>query len=513
MRITEISVQGWKSLEDTGVLELSQINVLVGPNNSGKSSLLHALRLIQIDAVASATDIRLGRHEATVEFHLTGMLEPRSFLGNASGQDGTVRLVVRPAGIGIQLSNTVGGDFSQSPKSPQSGRALANEPSNFIYTYLSRRKVTNYDRSVDRDKQNAVTGNLQNLTAKVSRLLNPSDSRSDEFTLLCERLLGFRLGTLAVEHGQIVGVRIGDVGEISIESMGEGVANMLGLIVDLCVGDGNMFLIEEPENDVHPRALRGILDVIVDKSDRNQFVVSTHSNVVLRHLGGAPNSIVYVVSQEFERGSIPTSIITRLEDEPQARVDLLRELGYELGDLELWEGWLILEESSAETILRNYLIPWFAPMLARIRTVSAGGTSKVGQMFDAFRRLFLYAHLEPQYSKRAWVVLDGDETGRAVIAKLRSDYSGVPPEHFKTFQEPSFENYYPARFAERVAEIESMSHGDKPKEKLKLLSDVRIWCDSEPEQAREEFGTSAAEVIELLQLIEATFKRAPARKA
>ena len=78
----------------------------------------------------------------------------------------------------------------------------------------------------------------------------------------------------------------------------------------------------------------------------------------------------------YEPNAVPRSHIREVDATPAARIEVLRRLGYELSDFELWDGWLILEESSAEVIVR-YLIPWFVPRLARIRTVAAGGTSKV----------------------------------------------------------------------------------------------------------------------------------------
>jgi predicted ATPase len=52
--------------------------------------------------------------------------------------------------------------------------------------------------------------------------------------------------------------------------------------------------IEEPETDLHPRALHGLLDLIVQSAaeHNNQFVISTHSNIVVRHLGGLDDRII-----------------------------------------------------------------------------------------------------------------------------------------------------------------------------------------------------------------------------
>jgi hypothetical protein len=240
----------------------------------------------------------------------------------------------------------------------------AREPDNFIYTYLSKRKVTAFDQTVNWQKTIAVSSNLQNLVSKVARLANPDHPNASEYTELCKELLGFRISAIASPGGQQAGIPVGAYGYIPIEEMGEGVSSLLGLITDLCMAEGNLFLIEEPENDIHPEGLKALLKVIVDKSETNQFIVSTHSNIVTRYLGSAPESRVFELESTYTPNQIPTSYIREVEPTAVARIEVLRRLGYELSDFDLWDGWLILEESSAEIIIR-YLVPWFAPELSR----------------------------------------------------------------------------------------------------------------------------------------------------
>ena len=47
MRITGFRLKNFKSVEDSGLVELGRITLLVGPNNSGKSTLLRGLGLMQ----------------------------------------------------------------------------------------------------------------------------------------------------------------------------------------------------------------------------------------------------------------------------------------------------------------------------------------------------------------------------------------------------------------------------------------------------------------------------------
>lgn len=378
----------------------------------------------------------------------------------------------------------------------------AEEPNNFVYTYLSKRKVTAFDRMVDLHRTRVVAPNLGFLTSKVDRLTEAGYVGAQEYDQLCQQVLGFRIGTYASEGGYQAGISVGRYDHIPIEAMGEGVSNQLGLITDLCMADGNLFLIEELENDVHPESLKALLDVIVQKSANNQFIITTHSNIVVRHLGAAPNSRIFTVESNFAPNAVPTSTIHPVDNTAEGRIAVLRQLGYELYDFDLWEGWLILEESSAEIIIRRYLIPWFAPRLAAVRTLAAGGTSKVEPTFEDFRRLFLFAHLEPQYSGRAWVIVDVDASGKTVVKGLRSKYSSWRADRFRTLTEANFERYYPPRFKDQIDAALALKGSAKQQAKKAVLDEVKAWCVSEPEMAKKEFEVSAAEVIAILREVD-----------
>lgn len=435
MKVSSFRIVNFKSFADTGEIQLGQVNVLVGRNNHGKSAFIRAIHLLQRGAKQNPEDIRLGTNESEFTFNLN---DPAKSFFNIfhSAPVG----VSAPLTMKLSKSGHLSYRISSNSSVTGAGPIPANEPHNFIYTYLSKRKVTAFDRVVDAQKAQSVESDMRFLVSKVARLANPDYEHYEEYTKLCNAVLGFRITAYPAQDGQQAGIPIGPYGHIPIESMGEGVSSQLGLITDLCMADGNLFLIEEPENDIHPEGLKALLNVIVEKSENNQFILSTHSNIVTRYLGAAPDSKVFEFESEYKRNEIPTSTIREVKPTVAARVEVLRRLGYELSDFDLWDGWVILEESSAEIIIR-YLIPWFVPGLARARTVAAGGTSKVEPTFEDFRRLFLFAHLEPQYHGRAWVIVDGDTEGKEVVVALKDKYKSWPPDNFTTWSQPDFERY------------------------------------------------------------------------
>jgi hypothetical protein len=181
----------------------------------------------------------------------------------------------------------------------------------------------------------------------------------------------------------------------------------------------------------------------------------------------------------------------------------LRARGYALSDFELWDGWLVLEESSAERIICDYLIPWFAPRLTRLRTLAAGGTSGVEPTFEDFRRLMLFAHLEPVYRNATWVRVDGDKSGKDVVARLKGKYPTWQEDRFACFPEPQFETFYPTCFSDKVARALALSNSnDRRDAKKTLLDEVRLWLDEDDARGRIALRESASLVIDDLKRIE-----------
>lgn len=501
MRIDRLRLLNFRSFIDSGDIHLSAMNVLVGANNAGKSSILRALYLMQEGAGSAWADVRVGDDHASIEvFVRDAQMHPhfRSFEYNY----GRVVILIstnmdrRSGTLKIYFSSPDTGEGKEIPYIP------GIDPSHFAIPYLSKRKTSGYSEDVRHQSAMQVSSNMSNLAAKLSRISNRAFPGSDDYARACEAILGFVVTAVPSQNGQQPGIYLPNREVVPIDQMGEGVPNIVALLVDLTLSSGKLFLVEEPENDLHPEALKALLDLMVESSQRNQFVVSTHSNIVLRHLGAAEGSKVFHVSAK--KGELPTTArIEEIENSPQARLGILRELGYSFTDFDLWSGWLIVEESSAERIIRDYLIPWFAPKLSRVRTLSANGTGNVEATFADFDRLMRFAHLEPIYAKAAWVRVDADDSGKEVVDKLRNSYKTWDADRFGCFSQEQFEHYYPAHFAEKVEQALASDRQQKRAAKRQLLEEVRAWLDEDEERARTALAASAKDVIEELQRIEA----------
>lgn len=499
MRVHSIALENFRSFLNLPFLSLDKINVLTGHNNTGKSSIIAALYLLQQDSFNTSAYVRNGQANARIQIKLEDVIGISALgtAGDLGSATATIKLSRRSM-LGQQME--VQSEYSGVN---HVNRFTGLEPDHFIVPFFSKRKAANFNEDVRLQFANAVTSDLSHLAAKLSRLSNPGFPGHDEYTKWCKKILGFPLYTVPSEGGQKPGIYLPDGSAISIETMGEGVANIASLLASLITSKGKLFLIEEPENDLHPAALRDLLELVVESSRHNQFVVSTHSNIVVQYLAGASDSKLFNVTTEFSQ--IPAvALVEEVPPHPAARMATLKKLGYSLADFDLWEGWLILEESSAERIIRDFLIPWFFPRLSCLRTISASGIAGVEPVFNDLHRVLKFAHLTPIYQSRTWVLVDGDEPGIKTIDGLRKKFSTWDPCRFKTLSESNFESFYPDIFQDQARQALSFTNKDsKRKAKQDLLIAVIDWLNSDPDRGRRSLAASAREVLQFLELIQA----------
>lgn len=490
MKVKSINLINIKCFEKLKIELSEKINVFIGANNSGKSTILKSLLEMQYPNSLRFEDVRKGYNGATIDIRFSG----------------NIGLYFSSNPIYYQKS------FNQKNKSTEpvfiangnvvvSKQINAMEPDNFIYPHLSNRKTSLYNEQINLAYSNTVSGKLDNLYPKIDRISNPEFMPAHQlYKDSCNDILGFMLSAIPSANGKKGGYIIKNQIEIPIDAMGEGVYNLVGLIADIAVAENKLFLIEEPENDLHPQALKKLLDLIIQKSESNQFVITTHSNIVVKHLGKIDSTNIFKVSQKFIE-KIPTSAC-ELVKEPEKRREVLEELGYEIFDYDMWECWIFFEESSAERIVRDFIIPEFFPnLLHKVRTYSARTTYEIEKKFEHFNDLFVFLHLTPVYKNKAWVILDNGENEKSIIDKMKNIYtkSGWDENCFIQFSEHDFESYYPECFQAKVKSIkETTEKQEKRKLKNNLLIEVLKWIDEDRLRAKKKFEVSAKDVIKVI---------------
>ena len=487
MKITRVQLENIRCFENEDIPFSAGINVIVGPNNNGKSTILNSVSILQKPRLIDDNYTRKGYDSGKV----------RVWVDKSDIYEGNRDVNNYLAKTNTHIQAYEGETFKENWPGFEN-----SEPNNLIIPYQSKRKVGGYSENITSREVNQVSGTLAYLYVKIDKVSNPEFKPTyDEYVRACDEIIGFRVSTTHSLNGKKAAFIIRNEENIPIDMMGEGISNLLGLIVDLCRVENKLFIIEEPENDVHPRALKKLLDLIVEKSSKNQFIITTHSNIVLKHLGASAGSNVLSVEMSLDDNKIPTSKV-HVVDTAEKRRAVLEDLGYEPFDYDMWNYWIFFEESSAERICRDFLIPWYVESLQnKVRTFSAHSVSEVAVKFEDFNKLFVFLHLEPTYKNRVWVVVDNGENEKSIINNLKIKYcgSGWSEKQFQQFSKHNFEEYYPPRFSSEVEQ--ALAEPDKRKRsemKKLLLEKVIKFCKGDEETAKQEFQSSAKEVIDFL---------------
>lgn len=242
--IRAVQIENFRGIRSANV-QLAPLTVLIGPNDSGKSSFLDGIYKKLASGFGDEDSWR-GKKGPSIQFDWAG--------GRPSGSAQIFRLPSH--GLAMQAK---GDSSSASGGSPP---ALARDGSNLAayFDYLLRK---------DRRRFDAVSQVLRGYVQGLEEILidTPSpDTRS--ITVAIDKgfmLAGDRLST---------GVR------------------MLMFFVALAyhVSPPQLVLIEEPENGVHPRRLKEILSLLRSMTRgefggyRAQVVLSTHSPYLLDHV-------------------------------------------------------------------------------------------------------------------------------------------------------------------------------------------------------------------------------------
>ncbi len=536
MYVKQLRLVNIRSFKDTTIEFYPGINLLVGHNNSGKSTIIKSLYKLQDFESIGLDDVRkkanIGRLLTIIDD--INANEKSHFPVFKNGEESETAVNVHFEMSTLKSKPTLNGSFHFRPSiqhiikedgevffpgRPDTNMAarvqfnsFPQNHGNFIYPFFSNRKTRFYNTQfAGQSEPFSILNNLGNITSKIQDITNESNTQNKIFRKLVKDILGFPIG--AIPHGanhSNTGVFVDSSTTIAIENMGEGVVNILGLLVMLLTNDRKLYLIEEMENDIHPAALKKLLNLIIEKSYKNQFIISTHSNIVVKYLGIKNSKIFQTVWKPYQKvrnDRLPTSSVSEITTEKE-RIRLLESLGYDLLDSDLYKGYLIFEESSAEAIIRDFLIPQFCPALHHsVKTVAAKGTGDLLNRVQALTALLVYIHQTPVYNERAWVIADGEASGRAAIETIKTNFKSWPTEHFRTFSKENFEEFYPDIFKSKFEQIPKKGDRQKRQEaKKKLLHEVQNWIKENPDEAKAGFEISAAEVITILKEIEQKLK-------
>ncbi len=342
--ISNLTIKGFRAFRELRVDPLTRVNLFVGPNNAGKTTVLEAVELLasgdagalirslsrrreEVLSEGEGKDLGLGREfDPSHLFHGHGLLLGRSFRMQEDG------------GQWVE----VGFDRATLP-GPESGNGLANAWLDALVTHEVLALKLTSDRSKPVPLPISRQGGL--FSASIALLPYPRASEAIHF-IGTETLDPFRLGqlwdeiVLTQEEPSIATAlklieprieRIAFVGENRRESrrvfikladpdrrlplgtLGEGVGRLLGLKLHLLNSKNGYLLVDEIDTGLHFSVMSDMWKLVIETAERLdvQIFATTHSLDCVRALARVRDrypELASSVTVHRIRQDLPTTI-------------------------------------------------------------------------------------------------------------------------------------------------------------------------------------------------------------
>jgi predicted ATPase len=332
--IERLRIQNYGCIKDV-TLALTPLHALIGPNDSGKSTVLMALRTLTTLAagpIRSADDS--GKLIAALSVNPQFVIEGRSLgegwrIGALEGQGLYEELL--PEMAAPYRQGLTQRDGSMLLSRPQSAMRLAlggsillrlepdalrmptqliqeGQPLRFANA-LGLGLPAIYDAIVTRDLDAyaAINARLRTLfpTVKSLSLKNPSATT------------------------KALGVQLTDLTRVDADFMSEGMLYYLAYAALPHLAPTALILVEEPENGLHPARIHEVMQVLREISKTTQIVLATHSPLVINEL--APDEVTVLTRTQGE-GTRARRIKDTPNFEERAKVYALGELWVSYAD-------------------------------------------------------------------------------------------------------------------------------------------------------------------------------------
>lgn len=303
--IDRIRVRDFRCIKEVD-FPLTPLHALIGPNDSGKSTLLEALRLLSggsTDSWREVTAFWRGSALTRVPsalFQYPANVDPENARSNPNLQQSSQTM--KPL-IGRARFLRLDPDGMRKPTSliPQ-GNALEYGPRGeglaAVYDALLSRRLPVFLEISKRFTELFPT-------AQAIQLTNPDHAT------------------------KALGVELVDGRSIGADRLSEGMLYWLAFAVLPYLQPTPLILIEEPENGLHPARIGDVMGVLREISKTSQIILATHHPLVINELQADE---VTIITRTPERGTIATPLSRTKNFEQRSKVYALGELWLNYAD-------------------------------------------------------------------------------------------------------------------------------------------------------------------------------------
>ncbi len=358
--LKRVSIQNFKSLKDV-TLDLQKVNLLIGPNNSGKTNFLKALETFTVGGLHSQNvqdliSISYKHQQVPVVWKFEYIPDPNSYMskkydkGNINTYHEKLTYEVKASGDMFSAQTSHDRWFSDENDVRMSTEIRSGHIEEF-FEYV-RSKVFRPDPS--RLIHSAtLAGKSVDLSPDGSNLIefyffvfNNYEERGiriqSDLSSCIPEISRFR--TPPIEGENKIGLKFFDKSGDSYwaNEVSEGV---LYFLILLCIinqpNPPKLLLLEEPEKGIHPRRIWEVIKFIFQLAEEKdvQIIMTTHNEHVVNAFSSMPESI-FVFDKDEETGVTTVRNLQKEIIEPSHR--LSKNLGQREIDFtsDLGEKWM-----------------------------------------------------------------------------------------------------------------------------------------------------------------------------
>ncbi|MGK3996643.1 AAA family ATPase [Sorangium sp. So ce1024] len=333
--VEQLRIQGYGCVRDA-TLQLTPLHALIGPNDSGKSTVLRALRTL-----SSVLDRALGAPAPdTLGRAAPGTMAAGSSVFEVSAASTTWRVELdaegraRTTSFPRDLEPPSLLDDADEDEVTTSGTS-PERPAPDIVQALRGAQVLRLDPDALRAPHPLIpdgqplcfadergSGLPAVYDAVISRDLAAYIELNEELTRLFPSVKGIHLGNPSPTT-KAIGVRLDGGAVVPAALMSEGMLYYLAFAALPHLDPMPLLLVEEPEHGLHPARVADVMRALRLVSEKTQVLLATHSPLVVNEL--QPEEVT-VVTRAGEQGMKATRILDTPGFEDRARVYALGEL-------------------------------------------------------------------------------------------------------------------------------------------------------------------------------------------
>lgn len=437
MRIVSFSVKNYRSIVEANKINISNLNVLLGRNNEGKSNILRALSV----CMSCINDYRRFRYRFS-EYSLKNdaiyswsrdfpiALQNRSkgkktifeleiFMDDEELNNFNKKIGTRITSHIIKLKIKIDENNKIDVTFPLKGTNSLTQKKEKVLDFFSDKIYYNYIPAIRTEGQairlikNNIANDLKCLNnnpiyiESLKKIRNLQEERLTEISKNIKKELSEFLPKVKEVKIEIeddykiassissINVSVDDGVMTNIENKGDGVKSLsvLAMLKNRTsdFGISSIIAIDEPEAHLHSGAINELNNVIKSLSENNQVIISTHNHLFTNYLNIENNLIV-------DNGKV----------KPAKNINEIRDiLGVKVSDNLVSARFVLLVEGETDKKLLNYVLINKSPIIKKglsdriIAIESLDGASKLEFYLNRFKNDLCFPV----------ILLDNDEEG------------------------------------------------------------------------------------------------------